>query len=125
MARLDMDEPGDFNTTVAEMDELERLDRERRQADARYNDALTALDRVVVSLNGRPLEREDFDRTATALLQFLQQITGFVDSKDRHLDGGVREGLRTLARSLEPIAELRTQVAVLQHARRGMTPGVT
>jgi SAM-dependent methyltransferase len=125
MARLDIDEPGDFNTTVAEMDELERLDRERREADRRYNDALTALDRVVVGLNGRPLEREDFDRTATALLQFLQQITAFVDSKDRHLDGGVREGLRTLAQRLEPIAELRTQVGVLQRALRGMTRDVT
>jgi SAM-dependent methyltransferase len=125
MARLDIDEPGDFNTTVADMDELERLNRERRDADRRYNDALTALDRVVVALNGRPLEREDFDRTATALLQFLQQITGLVDSKDRHLDGSVREGLRARARSLEPIAELRTQVAVLQRALRGMRPDVT
>lgn len=107
------------------MDELERLDRERRDADRRYNDALTALDRVVVGLNGRPLERADFDRTATALLQFLQQITAFVDSKDRHLDEGVRDGLRTLAERLEPIAELRTQVAVLHRAFRGMTRDVT
>ncbi len=110
---------------MAEIDELERLDRERRDADRRYNDALTALDRVVVGLNGRPLERADFDRTATALLQFLQQITAFVDSKDRHLDEGVREGLRTLAQRLEPIAELRTQVAVLNRALRGMTRDVT
>jgi SAM-dependent methyltransferase len=125
MARLDIDEPGDFNTTVAEMDELERLDRERRQADARYNDALTALDRVVVALNGRPLEREDFDRTATALLQFLQQITGFVESKDRHLAAGVQERLGTLAHGLAPIAELRTQVGVLQRALRTMARDVT
>jgi 2-polyprenyl-3-methyl-5-hydroxy-6-metoxy-1,4-benzoquinol methylase len=103
------------------MDELERLDRERRDADARYNDALTALDRAIVGANGRPLEREDFDRHATALLQFLQQITAFVESKDRHLAAGVGERLATIAQRLEPIAELRTQVTVLQRALGGMT----
>ena len=34
-------------------DEVGKLERERRDADARYNDALTALDRAIVSLDGR------------------------------------------------------------------------
>jgi 2-polyprenyl-3-methyl-5-hydroxy-6-metoxy-1,4-benzoquinol methylase len=101
---------------VQETDELERLDRERRHADARYNEALTALDHAVVSMSGRERSVEDFDRTATVLLQFLQQITLFVESKDRHLDAAARARLDNVAHALEPIPELRTQVTVLQRA---------
>jgi SAM-dependent methyltransferase len=97
-------------------DQLVRLDRERRDADTRYNQALTALDDAIVAASGRELSREDFDRTATALLQFLQQITAFVESKDRQLAGDAGTRLDTIAQALEPIAELRTQVSVLQRA---------
>ena len=102
-------------------DELDRLDRERREADARYNEALTALDRVIVGVNGRELSREDAERIGTALLGFLQQITAFVESKDRVLAGAARESVATLQGALEPVAEIRTKVGVLQRAIETLT----
>jgi SAM-dependent methyltransferase len=102
--------------TAPVTDDPGRLDRERRDADARYNEALTALDAVVISTGGRELSREDFDRAASALLRFLQQITAFVESKDRQLAFDARARLDLLAQALEPIAELRTKVSVLQRA---------
>lgn len=95
--------------------DLDRFDRERREADARYNDALTALDSAIVAAGGEPA-RADVERVATALLVFLQQITAFVESKDRHLAAEVRARVETIAQTLEPMAELRTQVGVLQRA---------
>jgi len=95
-------------------EELDRLDRERRDADARYNAALTALDRTIVSLDGREPTRDDLARVGTALLGFLQQITSFVESKDRQLEAGANARADALARSFDPIDELRTQVAVLR-----------
>ena len=97
-------------------DELGRLEHERRAADARYNAALTALDRVVVEAQARELSREDAARLGTALLEFLQQITAFVDTKDRQLSAESSARLDTVRRTLEPMAELRTQVGVLQRA---------
>jgi 2-polyprenyl-3-methyl-5-hydroxy-6-metoxy-1,4-benzoquinol methylase len=95
--------------------ELDRFDRERREADARYNDALTALDGAIVAAGVEPA-RADVERVATALLVFLQQITAFVESKDRQLAAEVRARVGTIAQTLEPMAELRTQVGVLQRA---------
>jgi SAM-dependent methyltransferase len=95
-------------------EELDRLDRERREADTRYNAALTALDRTIVSLNGREASREDIARVGTALLGFLQQITAFVDSKDRQLVADAIARDESITKSLEPIAELQTQIAVLR-----------
>jgi len=97
-------------------DELDRLERERRDADVRYNDALTALDRAIVSTDGRDPSRDDAARIGTALLSFLQRITAFVDTKDRQLAADAKARAETLARGLEPIDELRTQVAVLRRA---------
>ena len=98
-------------TTVNEVD---RLERERRDADRSYNEALTALDRAVLEVSNRPLTHEDFDRLATALITFLQQITGFVESKDRALVSSLVDRIDTMARSLQSTDELRTQVGVLQ-----------
>ena len=95
--------------------ELDRFDRERREADARYNDALTALDRAIVAAGGEPA-RADVERIATALLVFLQQITAFVESKDRRLAAEVRARVETIAQALEPMSELRTQMGVMQRA---------
>jgi SAM-dependent methyltransferase len=110
--------------TPQEAEELGRLDRERRDADSRYNEALTAVDEVVVATTGRELSREDFDRAATALLQFLQQITAFVDTKDRQLAFDGRARLDAIAQALEPIAELRAQVGVLQRATEALKRAV-
>src|SRR5712692_2476379 len=97
-------------------DELERLDRERREADARYNDALTALDRAIGSMDGRALSRDDVARVGTALLGFLQQITAFVESKDRQLAADATARAEAIARALEPVDELRVQITVLRRA---------
>src|SRR5215510_3530877 len=97
-------------------DDVDRLERERREADERYNDALTALDRAIVETNGRPLSREDFDRLATAAIVFLQQITAFVETKDRSAAAAVSARFDRLDRALDAIAEIRTQVAFLQRA---------
>jgi SAM-dependent methyltransferase len=99
--------------------ELDRFDRERREADARYNDALTALDRAIVAAGGEPA-RADVERMATALLVFLQQITAFVESKDRRLAAEVHARVQTIAQALEPMAELRTQMGVLQRAMQSL-----
>src|SRR6476660_2198822 len=95
-------------------DEAGTLDRERSDADARYNDALTALDRAIVSLDGRELTRDDVGRIGTALLSFLQQITAFVDTKDRAFAADVQARIESVASSVDRVDELRTQVAVLR-----------
>ena len=97
-------------------DELDRLERERREADARYNDALTALDHAIVSMNGRDPSRDDAECIGAALLSFLQRITAFVESKDRQLAADANARAESIARALEPIDELRTQVTVLRRA---------
>ena len=81
--------------------DVDRFASERREADRRYNDALTEIDRIIVGIGGRPLTREDFDQLATALIVFLQQITAFVETKDRELavDAGAR--IERLERAFE------------------------
>src|SRR4051812_49549749 len=121
-------------------DELDKLERQRRDADQRYNDALTAFDAALVRTvppspaglvaepSGRPVreawggwgvrglirwlapwvDRQDafnartaavieglvnrdrertaaFEQFQSALIRLLQQITAFVETKDRHL----------------------------------------
>jgi O-antigen chain-terminating methyltransferase len=105
------------------MDELERLDRERRDADARYNDALTVLDHAVIATHGRPLERDDFDRASTALLQFLQLITAFVETKDRQLAADAAARIAALSPALDTLAELRVQMSIAQRAIEALKRG--
>jgi 2-polyprenyl-3-methyl-5-hydroxy-6-metoxy-1,4-benzoquinol methylase len=95
---------------------LDRFDRERREADERYNAALTDLDRAVVAADGRELARDDFDRIRTALIVFLQQITAFVESKDRQVAAVSGARLESVEQSLSAIRELRTQIGVLTRA---------
>jgi SAM-dependent methyltransferase len=96
-------------------DELDRFARERRDADARYNDALTALDRALVdAANHDTLSQDQIAQVGTALIVFLQRITAFVESKDREIAANLDARLAGIARALEPIAELRTQIGVLQ-----------
>src|SRR5215470_16841195 len=109
MARFDMET---FDSSMA----ADELDREQRDADARYNAALTALDRAIVAAQGRDLSHDDTAQLGTALLEFLQQITAFVETKDRRLSAEHASRIDTVARALEPMRELRTQVGVLQRA---------
>jgi SAM-dependent methyltransferase len=99
---------------------LDRLDRARRDADRRYNESLTALDAAVMAANGHDLTRADFDRVANALIVFLQQITAFVESKDRQAAGEAGARLDTVDRSLQAVSELRTHVGVLQRAMEAL-----
>src|SRR5262249_26576356 len=92
----------------------DRFERERRDADTRYNDALTALDRAIVSAQARPaFDRTDFAALATALIVFLQQITAFVESKDREIAAAADAKIADLARALASLAELRAQMTVV------------
>ena len=102
--------------------EAARLAGERADADRRYNEALTSLDEAIVSAGGRSaLEQHDLDRIATALIVFLQQITAFVETKDREAQAKTAEELSRLTAALETISELRTQVSVLQRTVASLT----
>jgi SAM-dependent methyltransferase len=110
-----LDPPDSPDSPDSSHGELHRLERERLDADRRYNDALTSLDRAIARANQRAqLSREDFAALATPLCVFLQQITAFVDTKDRELAARAAVRLTEHERALEAIPELRTQVAVLQ-----------
>ena len=98
-------------------DELVRLERERLDADRCYNDALTALDRAVVAATTNPASSaEALNRFGSALMVFAQQITAFVDTKDRQLAAGLQRRVDELAATIDGISELRVQVGVLQRA---------
>jgi SAM-dependent methyltransferase len=94
---------------------LADLERERADADRHYNDALTAFDRAIVATGAQPtIDRGDFSRVATALVVFLQQVTAFVDTKDREIQARLAQRLDELAPALATAAELRTKVTVLE-----------
>lgn len=113
-------------TTADDSPPIVRLERDRREADARYNDALTALDRAIVAVSEQPaLTRADFARVATPLILFLQQITAFVETKDRELLAAADEKIGAVARAVEPLAELRQQMRILQRALEALTRQVT
>jgi SAM-dependent methyltransferase len=113
MARLDIKESRNL---IMGSDEADKLERERREADAGYNDALTALDRAIVSLGDREVTHHDVARIGTTLLGFLQQITAFVETKERKLAADARARVEALAPALAATDELRTQIAVLRRA---------
>src|SRR5262249_34283822 len=113
-ARFDIDESRDLSMTA---DELERLERERRDADRCYNDALTALDQAVVAATTNPASSvEALQRFGSALMVFVQQITGLVETKDRQLIARVQRRVDQVAAALEGVTELRVQVGVVQRA---------
>jgi len=94
---------------------LADLERQRADADRHYNDALTAFDRAVVAAGAQPtIDRGDFSRVATALVVFLQQVTAFVDTKDREIQARFAQRLDELSPALATAAELRTKVTVLE-----------
>jgi 2-polyprenyl-3-methyl-5-hydroxy-6-metoxy-1,4-benzoquinol methylase len=146
-------------------------DRERMEADRRYNHALAALDRALVRTAGLPgsgpafdplapalpasvrrptvrivsrwlapfFERQEafnrrvaaaldeltgrerdrqasFERFQTALIVFLQQITAFVETKDRAVVAGTAARLDAQEQAIGALPDLRAQVGVLQRA---------
>jgi SAM-dependent methyltransferase len=158
-------------------EERERLERERRNADRRYNEALTALDAALVriaaltpasiappsppppdvpsgwrgpviravrdwlgpsfdaqhafnaqvaaaiaSIGSREQERAAmFERFQQALIVFLQQITAFVETKDRQLSDAAASRADAHQAVLDTLPDLRSQVAVLQRATHMLT----
>jgi SAM-dependent methyltransferase len=93
------------------------VERARREADRAYNEALTTLDQTIVAAGAQPqVGRDELARLGTALLEFLQKITAFVETKDRELAAGAEQRMAALEGPLATIAELRTQVNVLQRA---------
>jgi SAM-dependent methyltransferase len=164
--------------------DLERLERERQNADRQYNDALTAFDTAllratpppdeVVTADAAPpalptgwqgrwlrvtdewlrpwIERQQafnartsavvdelvsrerertaaFERFQSALIVLLQQITPFVETKDRQLAATARVEFEGHQRQLEDLKEqlrnnlpdLHAQVAVLQRVAHVLT----
>jgi O-antigen chain-terminating methyltransferase len=98
-------------------DGLDALGRQRRDADGRYNAALTALDEAVVAASRAPsIGREHRELVATTLMMFLQQITAFVETKDRELAATVGARIDQVERDAQSLGELRTHVGVLQRA---------
>ena len=98
-------------------DDLDRLDRERRDADSRYNAALTALDEAIVAAHRSPSpDAGQQARVATTLMVFLQQITAFVDTRDRAVAATAGARIDEVARDAEALGELRTHIGVLQRA---------
>ena len=100
-------------------DEVERFTRERQEADRRYNDALTALDAAVVAAS----DAGELARIGTALMEFLQRITAFVESKDREVAAHADARMTRVEQGLEPIAELAARLSVLQRTIEGMARG--
>ena len=160
------------------LDELDKLERQRRDADRRYNDALTAFDAsltratpqgsIGLVADGTPpslppgwsgwtlrvvqrwlepwIDRQHafnartagvieelvsrdraraaaFDQFQSALITLLQQITAFVETKDRQLSANLSRRLDEhqivldhQQPMLETLPELRAQLAVLQRA---------
>jgi SAM-dependent methyltransferase len=109
-------------TTADRSSAESRVALERREADRRYNDALTALDRAIVALGERDeIGRGDLLPLASTLIVFLQQITAFVDTKDREIAASIDARVERIARGLEPLSEIRAQIAVLQRSIQSLT----
>lgn len=98
------------------------LSRQRREADQRYNDALTALDAAVRGAAvGLPPVPDALERLTTPLIVFLQQITAFVETKDRELAAATAARIEQMGPAVEAIAELRSQVGALQRGVQMLT----
>src|SRR5471032_935454 len=106
MARLDMVNSPDLSMTSKEID---ALGRQRRDADGRYNAALTALDQAIVAASRAPsVDPDQRELVATTLMVFLQQITAFVDTRDRELAATAGARIDQVERDAQSLGELRT-----------------
>ncbi len=103
-------------------DELATFARERQLADRAYNDALTRLDRAIAAVTARDaIVPDEVSHLATTLILFLQQITAFVETKDREIAAQIAERQRQLQPALDSIDELRAQTAILQRTVHMLT----
>ncbi len=81
----------------------DRLSRDREDAHARYHDALAALDRIVNDITAASAARPDdadaarFATLASLLVQFVQQITPYVDTKLRVIEQAAADATMTAA----------------------------
>ena len=101
--------------------DFERFTRERLDADRRYNDALTALDRTVVGLAGRrELARDDLLELCSVLIVFLQQITAYVDTKHRESAAATDARLAAHDEALRGIADLDQRLASVVRSVHGL-----
>jgi 2-polyprenyl-3-methyl-5-hydroxy-6-metoxy-1,4-benzoquinol methylase len=94
--------------------DLDRAARERLDADRRYNEALTALDRDIVAAASQAKSAPDLRHLGSQLLVFLQQITAYVDTKDREAAATLEGRLAAHEQMLASIGELNQQLALLQ-----------
>jgi SAM-dependent methyltransferase len=96
-------------------DELETFARERQRADRAYNEALTRLDAALSAATAHPsIDPAEVGRLATTLIVFLQQITAFVESKDREIAARTAERQAQLQPAIDSIDEIRSQLAIMQ-----------
>jgi SAM-dependent methyltransferase len=101
--------------------DLDRSARERLDADRRYNEALTALDRAIVHGASHADEAPDLRHLGSLLLVFLQQITAYVDTKDRDAAATTEARLAAHEQALASITGLGQQLAVLQRTVQALT----
>jgi O-antigen chain-terminating methyltransferase len=103
----------------------ERFARDRQQADRRYNEALTALDHAVTATVERDTPgRENLAQFANALILYAQQITAFVESKDREIVANADARIRGVEQAMEQIRELQSRIGVVQRALQALArPG--
>jgi SAM-dependent methyltransferase len=102
-------------TTADDTAARQRFARDRREAERRYNDALTALDHAVTAALEHPAPtRDDVARATTALIVYLQQITAFVESKDRATAADSDARFENIERAIDAIQELRVQLGTLR-----------
>jgi SAM-dependent methyltransferase len=71
------------------------LERERAEADRRYHDLFAALDRVVGEGADAAAATEQLATFQSLLIQFLQQITPYIDSKMRVIEQRVADAAMT------------------------------
>ncbi len=99
----------------------ERLARERAEADRRYNDALTALDHAATAALAQSAPgRDDIARAVTALIVYLQQITAFIDTKDREIAAHLDARIARLDQAFTRLDEIRVQIGALQRATQSL-----
>ncbi|HEX2445483.1 MAG TPA: class I SAM-dependent methyltransferase [Vicinamibacterales bacterium] len=103
----------------------DRLERERDEAHRRYHEAFAALDRAVVEGVSAPAEQ--LATFQSLLVQFLQQITPYIDSKVRVVEQSAADAAMTatMAQRAAVAAERATQSAAPTRAAQPVARAAT